>query len=258
MMRMWLDGKKSKSMFRKFLISILLIAAGTLGARAQQFDRGIETGSTVFVPKGQWIVGGNISYSTHDNENYKFLIVENINSTGYNFKVSPMVAYAFKDNMALGLRGGYNRQLLKINNADLNLSEDMNLGVSDYYSLKHTATGSAIYRYYITLGQSKRFALFNEMQLTYGHGQSKLVDSSGAAVTGTYETTNDFAIGCSPGLVAFITNSAAVEVNVGVLGFNYSHTKQVTDQVYVGYRKASQMNFKVNIFSIALGIAFYL
>jgi hypothetical protein len=236
----------------------MLIAAGTLGARAQQFDRGIETGSTVFVPKGQWIVGGNISYSTHDNENYKFLIVENINSTGYNFKVSPMVAYAFKDNMALGLRGGYNRQLLKINNADLNLSEDMNLGVSDYYSLKHTATGSAIYRYYITLGQSKRFALFNEMQLTYGHGQSKLVDSSGAAVTGTYETTNDFAIGCSPGLVAFITNSAAVEVNVGVLGFNYSHTKQVTDQVYVGYRKASQMNFKVNIFSIALGIAFYL
>ena len=58
--------------------------------------------------------------------------------------------------------------------------------------------------------------------------------------------------------MAFITNSAAVEVNVGVLGFNYSHTKQVTDQVYVGYRKTSQMNFKVNIFSIALGIAFYL
>ncbi len=236
----------------------MLIAVGTLGAHAQRFDRGIEVNSTVFVPKGQWIVGGNISYSTHDNENYKFLVVENINSTGYNFKVSPMFAYAIKDNMALGLRGGYNRQLLKVNNADLNLGEDMNLGVSDYYSLKHTSTGSLIYRNYITLGQSKRFALFNEMQLTYGYGQAKLVDSSGAAVTGTYETTHDIAIGCSPGLVAFINNSTAVEVNVGVLGFNYSQTKQVTDQVYVGYRKASQMNFKINIFSIALGIAFYL
>jgi hypothetical protein len=236
----------------------MLIAVGTLGAHAQRFDRGIEVNSTVFVPKGQWIVGGNISYSTHDNENYKFLVIENINSTGYNFKVSPMFAYAIKDNMALGLRGGYNRQLLKVNNADLNLGEDMNLGVSDYYSLKHTSTGSLIYRNYITLGQSKRFALFNEMQLTYGYGQAKLVDSSGAAVTGTYETTHDIAIGCSPGLVAFINNSTAVEVNVGVLGFNYSQTKQVTDQVYVGYRKASQMNFKINIFSIALGIAFYL
>lgn len=236
----------------------MLIAVGTLGAHAQRFDRGIEVNSTVFVPKGQWIVGGNISYSTHDNENYKFLVIENINSTGYNFKVSPMFAYAIKDNMALGLRGGYNRQLLKVNNADLNLGEDMNLGVSGYYSLKHTSTGSLIYRNYITLGKSKRFALFNEMQLTYGYGQAKLVDSSGAAVTGTYETTHDIAIGCSPGLVAFINNSTAVEVNVGVLGFNYSQTKQVTDQVYVGYRKASQMNFKINIFSIALGIAFYL
>jgi hypothetical protein len=236
----------------------MLIAVGTLGAHAQRFDRGIEVNSTVFVPKGQWIVGGNISYSTHDNENYKFLVIENINSTGYNFKVSPMFAYAIKNNMALGLRGGYNRQLLKVNNADLNLGEDMNLGVSDYYSLKHTSTGSLIYRNYITLGKSKRFALFNEMQLTYGYGQAKLVDSSGAAVTGTYETTHDIAIGCSPGLVAFINNSTAVEVNVGVLGFNYSQTKQVTDQVYVGYRKASQMNFKINIFSIALGIAFYL
>lgn len=236
----------------------MLIAVGTLGAHAQRFDRGIEVNSTVFVPKGQWIVGGNISYSTHDNENYKFLVIENINSTGYNFKVSPMFAYAIKDNMALGLRGGYNRQLLKVNNADMNLGEDMNLGVSDYYSLKHTSTGSLIYRNYITLGKSKRFALFNEMQLTYGYGQAKLVDSSGAAVTGTYETTHDIAIGCSPGLVAFINNSTAVEVNVGVLGFNYSQTKQVTDQVYVGYRKASQMNFKINIFSIALGIAFYL
>lgn len=245
-------------MFRKIFLSIMLIAAGTLGARAQHFDRGIETNATVFVPKGQWIVGGNVSYSTHDNENYKFLVIEDINSTGYNFKVSPMFAYAIKDNMALGARVGYNRQLLKINNADLNLGEELNLGVSDYYSLKHTTTGSAIYRYYITLGQSKRFALFNEMQLSYGYGQSKLVDSSGDAVTGTYETTNDFAIGCSPGLVAFINNSIAVEVNVGVLGFNYTQTKQVTDQVYVGYRRSSQMNFKINIFSIALGIAFYL
>lgn len=236
----------------------MLIAMGTLGAHAQRFDRGIEVNSTVFVPKGQWIVGGNVSYSTHDNENYKFLVIENINSTGYNFKVSPMFAYAIKDNMALGLRGGYNRQLLKVNNADLNLGEDMNLDISDYYSLNHTSTGSVIYRNYITLGKSKRFALFNEMQLTYGYGQAKLVDSSGAAVTGTYETTHDIAIGCSPGLVAFINNSTAVEVNVGVLGFNYSQTKQVTDQVYVGYRKSSQMNFKINIFSIALGIAFYL
>ena len=59
-------------MFRKLFLSILVIAASLQGIRAQQFDRGIEMNSTVFVPKGQWIVGGNFSYSTHENENYKF------------------------------------------------------------------------------------------------------------------------------------------------------------------------------------------
>ena len=37
-----------------------------------------------------------------------------------------------------------------------------------------------------------------------------------------------------------------------------THTKQVHNQVTVGKRNTSMMNFKVNIFSIGLGMAFYL
>ena len=54
------------------------------------------------------------------------------------------------------------------------------------------------------------------------------------------------------------TNNMAVEVNVGVMGISYTHTKQVHNQVTVGKRNTSMMNFKVNIFSIGLGMAFYL
>lgn len=62
----------------------------------------------------------------------------------------------------------------------------------------------------------------------------------------------------APGLVAFINNYTAIEVSIGVLGFNYSKTKQLTDQVYEGERSSSSANFKINLFSIGLGIAFYL
>ena len=65
-------------------------------------------------------------------------------------------------------------------------------------------------------------------------------------------------LGISPGIVAFATNNMAVEVNVGVMGISYTHTKQVHNQVTVGKRNTSMMNFKVNIFSIGLGMAFYL
>ena len=65
-------------------------------------------------------------------------------------------------------------------------------------------------------------------------------------------------LGVTPGLVAFATNNMAIEVSVGVMGLNYASAKQVHNQVTTGRRTSSNMNFKVNIFSIGLGIAFYL
>lgn len=61
-----------------------------------------------------------------------------------------------------------------------------------------------------------------------------------------------------PVVVAFINNYTAVEVSIGVLGLNFSKTKQTTNQVYQGEHSSSSANFKINLFSIGLGLAFYL
>ncbi len=221
--------------------------------------RGLTDRHTLFVPKGQWVFGGTASYSTHTNDNYRFLIVEDINSTGYTVRVSPMVAYALHDNMALGARFTYSRSLLKLDKAHLEFGSEDNtteLSAKDFYTLKHNYTASFIWRQYIPLGRSKRFALFNETSLSFGGIQSKFANDS--PVKGTYQTGYEVGIGISPGIVAFATNNMAVEVNVGVMGINYSHINQVHNQVRDGDIKSSMMNFKVNIFSIGLGMAFYL
>ena len=219
--------------------------------------RGLTDRHTLFVPKGQWVFGGTASYSTHTNDNYRFLIVEDINSTGYTVRVSPMVAYALRDNMALGARFTYSRSLLKLDKAHLEFGSEDNtteLSAKDFYTLKHNYTAAFIWRQYIPLGRSKRFALFNETSLSFGGIQSKFANDS--PVKGTYQTGYEVGIGISPGIVAFATNNMAVEVNV--MGINYSHIKQVHNQVRDGDIKSSMMNFKVNIFSIGLGMAFYL
>ena len=170
-----------------------------------------------------------------------------------------MIAYAFRDNMALGGRFIYSRSLLKLDKADLNLGgedSDLNFAVNDYYSLRHSYSVAVIWRQYIPLGRNKRFALFNEMQLAGGGTQASFAKDS--PVKGTYETGYTLSLGISPGIIAFATNNMAVEVNVGVMGITYTHTKQVHNQVIVGKRDVSMMNFKVNIFSIGLGMAFYL
>ena len=61
-------------------------------------NRGVANIRTEFVPKGQWVFGGSVSYSTHTNNNYTFLIVEDIESNGYQFKVTPLVGYAYSKN----------------------------------------------------------------------------------------------------------------------------------------------------------------
>ncbi len=227
--------------------------------RALKKQRGLTNTSTPFVPQGQWIGGISASFSTHSNDNYKFIVIEGINSQGHTVKVSPVVGYAFRNNMAIGARFTYSRTFLSVDSGSILLGDEdtgVDLKVDSYYSLEHTYEGALIWRQYIPFGRSKRFALFDEMQLSIGSSQAKFTE--GNPVRGTYETGKHFSLGISPGLVAFATNNMAVELNVGVVGFTYNKVHQVHNQVTVGNRSSGSINFRVNVFSIGLGVAFYL
>lgn len=224
-----------------------------------RLTRGLSSLSNQFVPKGQWIGGISASYSTHTNTDYTFLVINDINSDGYTFKVSPLIAYAIRDNMAVGARFNYSRSMLRVKGADINLGDQetgINLNMEYYYALQHTYSVGLIWRQYIPLGRSKRFALFNETQLALGGGQAEF--AMDYPIRGTYQKSFTFSLGVSPGLVAFATNNLAFEVNVGVMGITYNRTRQVHNQVTVGNRSSSMMNFKINIFSVGLGVSFYL
>lgn len=233
--------------------------ADSLSVNELRKRRGLVSINNVFVPKGQWIFGGYASYSTHTNNNYTFVVLEDIDSDGYTFKVSPMISYALKDNMALGLRFIYGRTLLKVEDGALNLGDDesgTHITADYYYSLKHSYSVAAIWRQYIPLGRNKRFALFNEMSLAVGGHQAKF--AADMPLRGTYETGYEVSLGISPGLIAFATNTLAVEVNIGVMGISYNHTHQVQNQVQTADINSSFMNFKINLLSIGLGVSFYL
>lgn len=224
--------------------------------KIQPFERDIE--SNVFIPKGQWITGVSISYSQMNSHKYQFLVIENLNSDTYRFKVSPMLAYAFADDMAVGLKFSYERSLAKFENVDFNLGDDASFDLDHIYSLSHNYYATALFRNYFSLGNSKRFGFFNEIQLELGGGQSKLTKGVGPDLTGTYERNFSLDIGIVPGLMVFLSNYSAMEINVGVLGFSYRTTKSVRDQIYNSRRHTKSANFKINLFSITFGTTFYL
>lgn len=220
------------------------------------FSRGLEM--TQFIPKGQWIAGASVSYSQSNQDHYQFLIIENISGDTYSFKVSPMVFYSFKDNLAIGGRVGYQRQRTKLDQASIVIDSESSYDLDHLYSISHQYFATAAFRNYISIGQSKRFGFFNEVQLEFGGGQSKLVNGTGNDLTGTYERSFSIDLGLTPGIIMFLSNYSAIEVSIGVLGFGFNHTKSVSDQIYVAHRTTKSANFKINLFSVQFGVAFYL
>lgn len=236
---------------------LLLLLCPALPAGAQEvFHRNLEQVS--FVPKGAWITGVSVSYSQSSQNKYQFLIVENLNGDTYTFKVSPTLMYCFKDNLAAGGRFSYSRQRTRLNSADIVLDSETEYNMDNLYSISHNYHGTALFRAYMSLGKSTRFGLFNEVQLELGGGQSKICNGSGVDFTGTYSRNFTMNVGLAPGLAIFLNNYSAIEVNVGVLGFNYTHTHMVTDRIYDANLRTRSANFKINLFSIMFGMSFYI
>lgn len=222
-----------------------------------RFNRNI-TNYTV-ASKGQWMFGLTASYTNHINDNYELLgIFKDFDTEGYNFKVNPFVAYFFRNNHAAGARATYSRTFLKVNNVSLDFDDDVNFSVKDIYLLQQMYSGTGFIRSYVGLGSSKRFGLFNETYITFSGGNAKLLRGTGEALNGTYSQIRALNVGVMPGLTAFITNNIGVEVSFGVAGFEYRKETQIHNQVETGVRRSSGANFKIDLFSINIGLAVYL
>ena len=245
----------AKTLKRIFTL-IIILSAGLVSSAQVNFNRGLEQVS--FIPKGQWITGVNVSYSQSDLNNYKFLIIESISGDTYNFKLSPMLLYSFQDNMAAGGRFAYSRSRTRLNSADVIIDSETTYDPGALYSLSHSYFGTASFRNYFSLGNSMRFGFFNEIQLQIGGGQSKIINGEGEDLTGTYSRNFSLDVGLTPGLIMFLNNYSAIEVSVGVLGFSYNKTHAITNQVYIADYASKYANFKINLFSISFGVAFYL
>lgn len=246
-----------KSIYKLAVVLSAIFMLQPADAAAQkEFSRDLK--QITFVPKGQWITGVSVSYSQSDQNNYQFLIVENLSGDTYAFKVSPMLMFAFQDNLAAGGRFAYERQRTRLDNVSFVLDSETDYTVDNLYSISHNFSGTMAMRYYISLGTSTRFGLFNEVQLQLGGGESKLCSGTGVDFTGTFQRNFNLNVGLSPGMTVFLNNYSAIEVNVGVLGFNYMHTKATTDRIYVANMNTKSANFKINLFSITFGVVFYI
>lgn len=243
------------------VVAIFMVATTAVFAQEAQtkkkskIDRGIE--QTTFIKKGTMFFAGSVGYTSLNSKDFKLLVLNDISASAYLMNGKIMMGYAFRDDVAAGVSFDYSRTMASIDNIDLNISSDISFGIKDFYSIQQIYTGTAFLRTYINIGKSKRFGLYNDIKISFGGGQGKVVNGKGETLVGTFQKIQNVGLLLSPGISVFATDFMAIEASIGILGLNYSLTEQISNQVYVGSFETVDASFKLNLFSVALGIAFY-
>ena len=187
-----------------------------------------------------------------------FSLLDGVSGNMTSCGIAPAVSYFIADNTSVGLRFDYSKSVLGLGSASLALGDLMSLDINDVNYLKQSYSGSLTLRHYMSIADSRRFAIFVEGRGTLGYAQSMNYQREGDDKYGTYQDIYKASLSLVPGVVCFMMDNAAFEVSVGVLGFDTQKVKQLTNQVEYSEMKSSGANFKINLLSVNFGMSFYI
>lgn len=239
----------------------IIYKVGKSAKKTYAQERGMisrDAAKMVFIPKGQWMLGGQVAWNQWNNDNLNYLVLKDINFEGYTFSAGPYFGYFFANNMAVGGRFSYKRYYLNLGEFDLNLGDDLTIGLKDLYYLQHNYESTAFVRSYLPLGNSKVFGLFGEFQLNYTFSEGINSTGSGETFSGVYEKVHNLEIGLGGGMVVFIADHVAAEVMLNVGGYRVKWGDQNTNNIEQGSITSSGANFQINLFSIKFGVTYFL
>lgn len=218
-----------------------------------RFDRGLF--NYMFIPKGTWAFGLTASYGELNTEDIQVLnILKDFDFGGKIYSLNPTISYFIKHNQSVGLRFTYSRGTADLSKLAIDFDEDLNFSIRDVSYINETFAAGFFYRNYIGLGKSKRFGVFNEVDLSFQTGKSHFKRIFNEEPKDTRTDIVQASLNFSPGVAVFIQENIAFNVSFGIFGLKWRKEDQITDGVDEGSRFSSGANFRFNIFNINFGL----
>lgn len=218
-----------------------------------RYDRGLF--NYLFIPKGCWTFGLTASYGELNTDDVQILsILKNVDFKGKIYSIKPSISYFFRNNQSIGLQFDYSRGVADLNNLALDFDDDLNFSIRDVSYYTQTFSIATTYRNYVGLGMDKRFAVFNQVDLSFSAGSSRFKRLYNDVPKDTRTIITQAGLNFSPGVSMCIQDNLAFCVSFGVFGIKMRREKQTTDGIYEGSRFTSGANFKFNIFNINFGL----
>lgn len=227
---------------------------------ARRIDRHLDRNK--FVYRNEVMLGLTASYGTMNaNDSELLLVVSDIDFGLRRTTVNPFVAYAYKDNRAVGLRFGYEYINGDLGNISLDLGSalDMELGISGVGLKSESYSWSLFHRNYIGLDRKGIIGAILEAELRLKTGNVAMYSETSEGRD--YNRTRNFTarLNLNPGLAVYVFPEVCVTVTVGIGGLFYNKITQVDAYgVETGVRNRTGLQFKVNIADIQIGVVAHL
>ncbi|MCM1110313.1 MAG: hypothetical protein NC336_03825 [Clostridium sp.] len=266
------DGKHAKRVLpqvvadsariRSIMEERVIVGNDTVGIILPQknygrYDRGLF--NFLFIPKGQWAFGLTASYGSFDSRDVELLnTIKDFNFNGKQYSLRPTVSYFVKNNSSIGIKMAYTRGEAVLGSLAVDFDDDINFSLHDVSYLSQMYNIGVFYRNYVGLGREKRFAVFNEVDLSFGSGTRRFMRYYNDQLRDTRTNVTQLSLNFSPGVCVFLMDYLSFNVSFGVFGINMTNEKQRTNGVEEGSRFSSGANFRFNLFNINFGVGVHI
>lgn len=257
---------------KRYLVLIVAVVLGIASVEAsepstnflptrQRIDRNI--GQNLFVLKGEKMFGLTASYGNLRAEDSDIMLLfDNINLGFRSATVKPFFAYAYRDNLAVGLRLGYDHISGELGNLDLNMglvADIENLDLSNMRLLNESFSWSLFHRYYLGLDRRGTLGIIMEAELMCKTGTTTMWSGAGDDLSKSDSRNFTTRLNFNPGLAIYVMPQVCVTVTVGVGGLYYNNIRQM-DMMgnETGRRYRSGLSLKLNLADIQVGIVGHL
>lgn len=242
----------------RFLLSILVLVAA-LPLQARTVDRGLGDPKSVYIEKGSWQIGFSGGYRTYGAEGLNgstgtsfYGIVKDLSGQAAMGSVSASGAWFFANNMAVGVRFGYEQSNVDIDSGSILAFVALQ---NRHIDAMHF-TGDLFCRAYIPLFNSKIFAIYGEGSLGGKRGYSKDYEETDRGKLGTYSDDFSFAFKMNSGLSVFVNDFCAISFTLPFLQIGKTWSNEIKEGEPSSKRSQIIADYKPDFLGLSIGVSY--
>ncbi|MBO4635375.1 MAG: hypothetical protein J5669_08400 [Bacteroidales bacterium] len=247
-------------MKRQFVLAALAVLMSVPVLEAKPMNRGLGNPKHTYIPQGTvalGVAGGfnryNATGESATTGGTLASLITDINGNASLASASASLSWFVANNMALGVRLGYNYTAMDLNNANV-LGK---LNFQNKHVTNHTVNASLTFRGYIPLFNSKVVALFGEFRATGGYGLGKDYANTDQGKAGSYSDIYTATLGLYPGVSVFVTNFLALELSLPLVEGGYEWNRQTKGSSHESELSHAFANFKPSLVGLNFGLVFH-